>query len=117
MKPALVLLKDSPFSFVNPFGEKRMPYPPQAITGSLHRLHVRTANPSEVAARRNLAFNPFDQHGNEQLFPHAVANVWKTRGESQFAARNAIDGEKATFDHGSWPFHEFGASTRTPMLN
>ncbi|MDO1582862.1 carbohydrate-binding protein [Rhizobium oryzicola] len=107
LMPGIVYLKESPFSLAIPFGEKRMPYAQQAFLGTLHRLHVRVANPSEVAARRNLAFNPFDQHGNEQLFPHAVANV-ETRGESQFAARNAIDGEKATFDHGTWPFTSWG---------
>lgn len=107
MPPAIVLLKDTPFSFTIPFGEKRMPYPPLSFSGSLHRMHVRSVDPCETAARRNLAFNPFDQHANQSLFPHAVANV-ETRGEAQFAARNAIDGEKATFDHGSWPFTSWG---------
>jgi hypothetical protein len=105
--PALVYLKQSPFCFVIPFGEKRMPYAPQAFIGGLHLLHVRRAQPCEVGARRNLALNPADQHGNDVLFPHATANV-ETRGEAQFAARNAIDGEKASFDHGSWPFTSWG---------
>lgn len=107
LPPALVYLKQSPFSFVIPFGEKRMPYAPHAFLGELHRLHVRRAQPCEVEARRNLAVNPADQHGNAVLFPHATANV-ETRGEAQFAARNAIDGEKASFDHGSWPFTSWG---------
>ncbi|MCY1667249.1 DUF7402 domain-containing protein [Rhizobium sp. SL86] len=105
--PALVYLSGPTFSFVVPFSDKRMPYPPQAFTGPLHRLHVRCARPCEIAARRNIALNPLDQHGNQTLFPRAVANV-ETRGEAQFAARNAIDGEKASFDHGSWPFTSWG---------
>jgi hypothetical protein len=105
--PALLYLKTTSFEFTIPFSEKRMPYPPQAFSGSLHRLHVRSARSGEIAARRNLALNPLDQHGNQSLFPRAIANV-ETRGEAQFAARNAIDGEKATFDHGSWPFTSWG---------
>lgn len=107
LMPALLYLAQSPFSFTIPFGEKRMPYAPQAFLGALHRLHVRRAGPCEVAARRNLALNPMDQHGNRTLFPRAEATV-ETRGEAQFAARNAIDGEKASFDHGSWPFTSWG---------
>ena len=107
LPPAILFMRQSPFNFTIPFGEKRMPYAPQAFTGPLHRMHVRVANPGEIAARRNLALNPADQHGNEVLYPHATANV-ETRGEAQFAARNAIDGEKATFDHGSWPFTSWG---------
>jgi hypothetical protein len=57
--------------------------------------------------RRNLAFNPFDHHDNATLFPHAKANV-ETRGEAVFAARNAIDGEKANTDHGFWPYTSWG---------
>jgi hypothetical protein len=107
LAPAMLYMKESQFSFTIPFGEKRMPYAPQAFLGTLHRLHVRCAKPGEIDARRNLAFNPLDQHGNVALFPHAEANV-ETRGEAQFAARNAIDGEKSTFDHGSWPFTSWG---------
>ncbi|WP_137129022.1 discoidin domain-containing protein [Rhizobium sp. FY34] len=107
LAPAILFMPQSPFTFPIPFGEKRMPYAPQAFFGTLHRLHVRVAAPCEVAARRNLAFNPVDHHGNDALYPHAKANV-ETRGEAQFAARNAIDGEKASFDHGSWPFTSWG---------
>ena len=37
----------------------------------------------------------------------ASANV-ETRGESVFAARNAIDGVKANRSHGAWPFESWG---------
>ncbi|MFN7027462.1 MAG: carbohydrate-binding protein, partial [Pseudorhizobium sp.] len=75
--------------------------------GELHRLHVRQARHDEIAGRRNLALNPFDDHGNASVFPHASANV-ETRGEAVFAARNAIDGEKANDDHGFWPYTSWG---------
>jgi hypothetical protein len=105
--PAQVYLRQSPFSFLIPFGERRKPYAPQAFLGPVHRLHVRQVEPFEVSARRNLALNPADQNGNAALFPHATANV-ETRGEAQFAVRNAIDGEKANSKHGSWPFTSWG---------
>lgn len=105
--PALLYLQDEPFNFLIPFSETRKTYAPLAFDGVLHRLQVRQAEPSEIATRRNLAFNPLDQHGNQALFPHAEANA-ETRGEAAFAARNAIDGEKASHDHGYWPFTSWG---------
>jgi len=75
--------------------------------GDLHRISARRVEPNDVSIRRNLAFNPFDHHDNTTLFPHAKANV-ETRGEAVFAARNAIDGEKANTDHGFWPYTSWG---------
>ena len=48
-----------------------------------------------------------DQHGDLGCYPHAFANV-ETRGESVFAARNAIDGVLANKSHGPWPFESWG---------
>lgn len=107
MAPALVYLHGKTYGLTVPFDTRRPPYSPRSFSGSLHRLHVRKARAEEVAQRRNLALNPFDDHANETLFPHAKASV-ETRGESQFAARNAIDGEKANDDHGSWPYTSWG---------
>ena len=52
-----------------------------------------------------------DQHGDRGCYPHASANV-ETRGESVFAARNAIDGVAATLSHGSWPYESWGINRR-----
>ncbi|MGI6247489.1 MAG: carbohydrate-binding protein [Pseudochelatococcus sp.] len=106
MAPALVYLT-GPFALPVPFGERKKTYPPNAFSGSLNRLTVRAAHPEEIAARRNLAFNPWDDHANATLFPHGSANV-ETRGEAVFAARNAIDGEIANDDHGFWPYTSWG---------
>jgi len=51
--------------------------------------------------------NPYDHHTTDGLFPHAKANV-ETRGEMDFAARNAIDGVFANHDHGPYPFASWG---------
>lgn len=90
-----------------PFGEKRVSYSPKSFTGPVHLLWARAAAPAEVAARKNLCLNPLDSHGNTGLFPHAWANV-ETRGESVFAARNAIDGCRASAGHGPWPYQSWG---------
>jgi len=107
MSPTLVYLKGQSYALAAPFGTRTLAYSPRAFSGKAHRLAVRAARPHEIAARRNLALNPYDEHGNDSLFPHAYANV-ETRGEAVFAARNAIDGEKANFDHGFWPHTSWG---------
>ena len=95
------------FRLMAPFGEKRVSYSPRAFTGGVHLLQARAAGRDEVSAYRNLALNPLDSHENSGLFPHASANV-ETRGESVFAARNAIDGCYANDSHGPWPYQSWG---------
>ena len=72
-----------------------------------HIIRARFATPEEIAARRNLAYNPYDEHGDTGFFPHAHANV-ETRGEAVFAARNAIDGIYENDAHGIWPYQSWG---------
>lgn len=112
MPPALVYLPQGRFSFSIPFENRRKAYPPQAFQGDLHRLFAAHARPEEVVVRRNLALNPWDASSHERsgadaAFPHASASA-ETRGEAAFAARTAIDGEKATAGHGHWPFTSWG---------
>lgn len=98
---------DGEFCLAVPFGEKRVSYSPKSFTGDIHLLWARAAEEREVNFYRNLAFNPLDSHDNTGLFPHASANV-ETRGESVFAARNAIDGSYANDSHGPWPYQSWG---------
>lgn len=98
---------DGEYKLVVPFGEKRVSYSPKSFTGDIHLLTVREATVQEVARRQNLCLNPLDSHDNAGLFPHARANV-ETRGESVFAARNAIDGLYANAGHGPWPYQSWG---------
>lgn len=90
-----------------PFGEKKKVYSPKTFSGSKHYLLARVAEEEETAAYRNLAVNVNDQHDVDGCFPHASANV-ETRGESVFAARNAIDGMTENHGHGSWPYASWG---------
>ena len=107
MAPALVFMKAGRHELAVPFGGRRQTYSPRAFAGSTHRLWSRPARPEELAARRDLALNPWDDHRATALFPHVSANV-ETRGEAVFAARNAIDGECANDDHGFWPYTSWG---------
>lgn len=94
-------------SYRIPFGEKRANISPKAFSGSRHLLSVKNANNFEIEQYRNLALNVCDQHHMENIYPHAVANV-ETRGESVFAAQNAIDGVTANASHGAWPYESWG---------
>jgi len=111
---ALLYLTDN-FSYILPFGEKRVNQSPKLFSGEKHLLHVRKARDFEVASYRNLAYNPWDQHENTSAFPHASANV-ETRGESVFAAMNAIDGVKVASCHGEWPYQSWGINQRADAL-
>ncbi|BCJ93304.1 hypothetical protein acsn021_08730 [Anaerocolumna cellulosilytica] len=90
-----------------PFGVKRLSYAPKVFTGNRHLLSARTAMKEEIGNYRNLALNVMDQHGDTGCYPHATANV-ETRGESVFAARNAIDGIRENHSHGEWPYQSWG---------
>lgn len=103
---AFVYITDN-VSYRIPFGEKRISMSPKVFSGDKHYLYAETAREDEVTAYRNLALNPADQHCDVPCFPHATANV-ETRGESVFAARNAIDGVRANLYHGEWPYESWG---------
>lgn len=94
-----------------PFGDKKLNLSPNAFVGDRNLVYVRRAYPFEINAYRNLACNPNDQHGLTTSFPHATANV-ETRGESVFAAMNAIDGVIAPYHHGRWPYQSWGINQR-----
>lgn len=90
-----------------PFGEKKNVYSPKTFSGQKHYLYARVADDDEVKMYRNLAVNVNDQHADTGCYPHASANV-ETRGESVFAAKNAIDGVRANHSHGLWPYASWG---------
>lgn len=107
MPPALVYIQKREIDFTIPFGEQAIVYSPKSFTGTRHVLRARLATDEEIAARRNMAFNPYDQHGDTGFYPHASANV-ETRGEAVFAARNAIDGVFENTAHGEYPYESWG---------
>ncbi len=107
MPPALVYLAKTSLHFHIPFGEQAITYSPKSFKGSRHVIRARLATPEEVSVRRCLSLNPFDIHGETQVFPHASANV-ETRGEAVFAARNAIDGVFENNSHGEYPYQSWG---------
>ena len=103
---ALVYLTGTTLRYNVLFDEKKLAHSPKAFTGDRHYLMLRPARGWELGYR-NLALNPADQHDVKDCYPHATANV-ETRGESVFAARNAIDGLLANRSHGKWPYSSWG---------
>ena len=107
MAPVLVYVVKREINFHIPFNEQAITYSPKSFAGTCHIIRARFATKEEIAARRNLAYNPYDEHGDTGFFPHAHANV-ETRGEAVFAARNAIDGIYENDAHGIWPYQSWG---------
>ncbi|TCT31739.1 DUF7402 domain-containing protein [Martelella mediterranea] len=107
LAPAIVYMKEKSFSFPVPFGDAMTVYAPTAFSGDKHRISAHATGADALAGIRNLALNPTDHGGSTTAFPHAFASV-ETRGEAAFAARNAIDGEIASDDHGFWPYTSWG---------
>lgn len=93
--------------FLIPFAEKKVAYSPKTFSGKIHTMTARVAYDHEIDAYKNLSKNVMDQHGDPGCYPHASANV-ETRGESVFAARNAVNGGIANDDHGPWPYDSWG---------
>lgn len=107
MDEELVYLTQKEVIYDIPFAEKKKSYNKKSFTGERHYLTIRAAEDFEIQQYKNLAKNVMDQHGERGCYPHASANV-ETRGESVFAARNAIDGVVANLSHGSWPYESWG---------
>lgn len=104
---ALVYITEETVLYPVPFYEKKENLNPLMFAGNRHYLSIRYAEDHEVKAYRNLALNTFDRHEAKGVYPHAYANV-ETRGESVFAAQNAVDGILATASHGEWPYESWG---------
>lgn len=94
-------------SYLIPFDEKKKVYSPKTFSWDRHYLYARLATDEEINSYRNLSVNSADQHDVRGCYPHASANV-ETRGESVFAARNAIDGLHENHGHGKWPYTSWG---------
>ena len=99
------------FTYTVPFEEKKRNLCPKAFSGERHYLYVRQADPEQIRHYRNLALNVCDQHGAENIYPHASANV-ETRDEAVFYACNAIDGICENRRHGAWPYQSWGINRR-----
>ncbi len=107
MPEVLVYCTANVFVYPVPTGAGAVTYSPKNFAGNLHIIRARFATEDEISARRNLAFNPYDIHGESPVYPHAWANV-ETRGEAVFAARNAIDGVFENSSHGIFPYQSWG---------
>ncbi len=108
---ALVYITKNEITYQIPFEEARFSLSPKAFSGNIHLLSVREVMEEEKGNYRNLAQNVMDQPGVDGCYPHASANA-ETRGESVFAAKNAIDGVIENHSHGNWPYASWGINRR-----
>ena len=114
MPPALVYICQQRIIFPVPIYESPMPNPynPKSFSGNIHIIRARFATAEEIASRRNLALNPYDNtfygkgpFGNGKdtgFFPHATSNIEPT--SPGFAPRTAIDGVFENGAHMVWPY-------------
>lgn len=116
MQPALVYVRQQrilfPVPVADPAKPEPSPYSPKSFVGTCHIIRARFATPDEIAARRNLALNPYDTafygagpFGNGKdtgFYPHATSNVQPT--SAGFAPRTAIDGVFENAAHLMWPY-------------
>lgn len=116
MQPALVYVRQQrivfPVPVADPAKPEPLPYSPKSFAGSCHIIRARFAAPEEIAARRNLAYNPYDTSfygsgpfGNGEdtgFYPHATSNIQPT--SAGFAPRTAIDGVLENAAHMMWPY-------------
>ena len=103
-----VYLTDNTFTYEVPFGEKKISHSPKCFYGKCHVLFLRYATTEEIEQYKNLCLNKYDINYKESAcHPHADANV-ETRGESVFAAKNAINGNRVNTSHGAWPYESWG---------
>lgn len=108
MPPALVYVCRREINFAIPLGEQAAAYSPKSFAGACHIVRARLASRQEIGARRNLAFNPYDAHGDTGFYPHAAASA-ETAGAA-FAVRNAVDGVYLNGAHGAWPYQSWGTN-------
>ena len=107
------------FDFAVPTGKALAPYAREYFRGESHEITARPATPEEIKKTRNVALNIYDALEAKGSFPHASAsNHYKTstkNGMSQFAPRNAIDGETKNARHGGWPWQCWGPEKRKDL--
>lgn len=111
LTPSLVYITKEELLYPVPFYEKRENLNPLTFMGNRHVVSIRKAESYEVMIYRNLSENSFDPHDDIGVYPHASANI-ETRGESVFAASNAINGNVAHGSHGEWPYESWGINRR-----
>lgn len=115
MQKSIIYVPGSFFTYFIPNNDKRSNYSPKSFYGNCHIISVEDATKEDLLTRRNLAFNPYDQHENNTFYPHSSANI-ETRGECAFASRNAIDGYYYNDSHGSFPYQSWGIN-KDPNAN
>ncbi|HIZ55360.1 MAG TPA: hypothetical protein H9671_04035 [Firmicutes bacterium] len=116
LEEALIYCPDGVFEY-KISAETQNTWPITANTDSLRQyqhpvITARLATEEELKTERNLALNPYDltnPSANAASYPHASAsNCYNNGVQSEFAARNAIDGYRVNGGHGTYPVQSWG---------
>ncbi|PVX41537.1 hypothetical protein C8D76_102236 [Pasteurella langaaensis DSM 22999] len=103
LESSVIYLTENVFEFQIPFGDDRRLYNSDKVfQGGLHFLWVRTARDYEISQYTNLAFNPYFQSHQTEVYPRVTSNI--TPSNIRFAPHNVIDGIFDSNAHGSYPF-------------
>lgn len=107
-----VLMTQEAFEFPVPLGDAQKAYGKGwAFADERHYANVRIEDEREANGWRCLSLNSCDHEGASGVYPHVTSNI--PMDNSQFIARNAIDGVIETSSHGSWPHESWGIAGRS----
>ena len=116
---SIIYCPDGTFTYVVPNVASMATTISKGYANTTNYITARILTDSELAEKRNLAENAYDYTNNSSIksditsqYPHATASSeWentKGSGETDFLARNAIDGFKNCHGHGTYPVQSWG---------
>lgn len=105
MGEELVYVPDGTFTYKIPSGMNA--YVPTFGSAINNTITARLPKAEELTEHRNLAENVYDLDGSATAYPHATASS-AHGNQSEFQARNAIDGFTANTGHGNYPYQSWG---------
>ncbi len=119
MGESIIYCPDGKFTFTVPVLSSLVTTLSKNYANTTNYVTARILTDSELAEKRNLAENSYDYTNNSSIksditnqFPHATASSeWennKGSGETDFLARNAIDGFANNKGHGTYPTQSWG---------
>lgn len=116
---SIIYCPDGTFTYVVPKTASMATTISKSYANTSGYVTARLLTEEELSAKRNLAENTYDYTNNSSIksditgqYPHATASTeWennKGSGETDFLARNAIDGFMNPYGHGNYPVQSWG---------
>ena len=116
---SIIYCPDGTFTYVVPKVASMATTISKSYANTTNYITARILTDEELSEKRNLAENAYDYTNNSSIksditgqYPHATASSeWentKGSGETDFLARNAIDGFMNSHGHGNYPVQSWG---------